>query len=1418
MLNSKSLCLMSLCCIFVVIMLIEMLLHLNLSFIYIPINHKKQILYTNKIVIVYDQYVLLLKIIICLEHNIPYNIKNLNELKLFLHLGFFILNIVLGIHEVYLLISNKFVYLESKLSILIRCIVNVSLVLFGVYIIISNFFNSYFFYFGIVNSCIIACSLCYVLASISVHKMKDENNKMGNLIYLIRESGSKDINKIMFTMVTKHKCTCQNPTCKVCDCISSDHTKLTISCEKLSCFFYDQIRKDCKNIFNGNYGETYFSFYLIFELYESFLSRKKNLIQIVYIYNKIKMLSHKNMRGFSIKNEKSKNMFTQLSINFFINLDVLYHQIIKTLSPNGREHYHNNSNNTPNGNSSSQNFNYLINIESVSQAIKYFIDRLLFFLNSKDKTPQELFILSHNFTTLRNKVDFNFLVSKENKLNYSCLIMAYIMEEIFNDKIGKNTYVTELIHSLDDLLDYKYNEDNIILTLFDVLNSNLLIKQCSKHLIHLKGSNFSKLFPKFLSSEGNSKLLRTLTQNEDNYFEFYYCHKDIATTEFFKMKFMGLPSLKNKLVNMIYVVCTFLIEKENFLIFKKHFNENAKHKILISLSENMSVYFKLSQLELNELISNNTYITLWDICKDDSTIIDRKKINNFFRNCLQKKDYRIEGKKRLVLILKETINNYEVYYVREKEKSTLTANFFTIVDEAKQTILTQCKEETNIDFKFQVTQTNISSSTLTGSVFSTYNRTIKAIKNEETLKYQKFFYFTYILISFNVIIVIVLMIFLYLQLSNNTYLKNTFIVITNYNDFQSYFYHTALSLFSLTCNADYLEQTECDNQFTIFCLEFSLAHGLTENELMNEYLAREMSYKSDIVISALKQWENDKYQVHSDALNELLNENFIFTVIEEVAHELSISNVKISFEEAIRRFVNTIYVIPTFETYLTSVIWTITYKNDNEIDLTNIKLGKPIKTDKNDPYLTEVQKYYYMMILNFQKYLKRMLNVSDILFEYYADKINVTSLQILIFIIIFWVLHILMMMLSILFVFRFKSLHMNFFIMIYKKLLNKTFLTYYFSKIEQLTILLELYQENPNKCLNNLYQLRQKEKTRLDQVKKLKKKQKGAVDIVDESLESAENSELIIERMDIETWSQLNINKNILNKMYSKTKITTFIYEIILVFTSYILFTLMFYFIIINSVSRLSLMNSYVKNNYDVSNQLYLNLALIQIMSLTNQTQEELQQYFNPEHSTPGRKYITDNIEELFNKINDVEKIENNQKSFKSLSDLLELTCESIYNDMNDPIISLVIEGFPQCEYKQLLIEYCKAYSNLQEYTNEKMTLKIITYKTSTMLNEFVDRTYETYAKISNSIKLYQIYTEILMIARPLRRYLYTYMGEVVIENILRNHNILMIVFLVCNFVYESILLYIIQFQIINNIIRNSKEIIIVAKAFECFI
>lgn len=98
-------------------------------------------------------------------------------------------------------------------------------------------------------------------------------------------------------------------------------------------------------------------------------------------------------------------------------------------------------------------------------------------------------------------------------------------------------------------------------------------------------------------------------------------------------------------------------------------------------------------------------------------------------------------------------------------------------------------------------------------------------------------------------------------------------------------------------------------------------NGLTEKEMMNEYLARELPYKSDMVINALKVWENDRYYINSKELDGILDDPFIFDTIEENAlNEISIVSFNLTFVEAIKRFVNTVYQIPRYDNHLTAVI------------------------------------------------------------------------------------------------------------------------------------------------------------------------------------------------------------------------------------------------------------------------------------------------------------------------------------------------------------------------------------------------------------------------------------------------------------------------------------------------------------------
>ena len=142
------------------------------------------------------------------------------------------------------------------------------------------------------------------------------------------------------------------------------------------------------------------------------------------------------------------------------------------------------------------------------------------------------------------------------------------MEQIFNKKLVSNYYLTEIVTSYEELLEVRYTSDSIILIKFDIRNYNIIIQQASKELIELKEENFKKIFPDYLSEEGHKRLFTTLTSKNKDFFEFYYQNRRLNLIEILKMKFVELHSL-NFSSNYSYILCQYLIERENILIFKQ---------------------------------------------------------------------------------------------------------------------------------------------------------------------------------------------------------------------------------------------------------------------------------------------------------------------------------------------------------------------------------------------------------------------------------------------------------------------------------------------------------------------------------------------------------------------------------------------------------------------------------------------------------------------------------------------------------------------------------------------------------------------------------------------------------------------------------------------------------------------------------
>ena len=112
-----------------------------------------------------------------------------------------------------------------------------------------------------------------------------------------------------------------------------------------------------------------------------------------------------------------------------------------------------------------------------------------------------------------------------------------------------------------------------------------------------------------------------------------------------------------------------------------------------------------------------------------------------------------------------------------------------------------------------------------------------------------------------------------------------------------------------------------------------------------------------------------------------MEDNFVFLSVEEINNEISVSQINMTMNDAIKRYVNIISTLGKMNDFLISPIFTITYDGEN-VDMSN---AMEKQDSSKGPFLNEAQKYYYTFEINFQKYLQRLFNISENLYLYYEE-------------------------------------------------------------------------------------------------------------------------------------------------------------------------------------------------------------------------------------------------------------------------------------------------------------------------------------------------------------------------------------------------------------------------------------------------
>lgn len=734
-----------------------LIFHFSGSYLYY--NLKDTVFFPNgdKMFLLYNQYLILIKLLICLILNYPnYALYNKN-IEIFLNLLLIMCNFAAFFHEMLIYLMNEFIFLSKELYISTYLCLNLTIIFKEILILTINTRNfAYFLYFLFCLLCLSIVLIGYFKRNSIFNVLSIKSNYLSILVFILKNYSQK-VDKYFITyFIYLHKIKCRdNSKCKFCEIIEQNQTAdKTSNNVEYPLLIFKYLVKPEKKAFKKVNSE-YWSYYYLTDFYLHYLFRKQKIIKTVLKYNEI------------MRNQKQHLFFNfgGVTMNFFINIDLLFEQSIEQKKDN-------------------QKLAYLIPIYKISKDITFLIGEVNNFLEIKLYNVKKIAKLAKIYSDLKTNIDTQFFTSKEFSLNYLCILLEYILENIYNEQIVKIMYITDIIDSIEDLLEIKYQEDAFLLLFFDVKNSQIVMKQSGKELNHLKDKNIEEIFPPYLMEEGKKKILYNLKKNLRSA-EYYYNNSKKQTIEYITLFFLCIPSLELT-NNSLYLICNYQIKKGNFLVFENILSENQNKEILIQLSENICHLLKLSPTQLLSSLETNNYI-FKSILLSQNLKINFSNLQNVLTKKLQIKNS-YSGYKEYKVYLHENYNKYLIYNLEESKlndtnKPSLSKISRVLNNFHKNSLSNQNNE---IDYHFTTTQTGTSIS-LTNSHFSYQKKSKIDSFNDCHSKHKKFLYYTYFFSICILADVIILITFLIIELQNNLSLKEVFQVIVNFYDFSIFF-------------------------------------------------------------------------------------------------------------------------------------------------------------------------------------------------------------------------------------------------------------------------------------------------------------------------------------------------------------------------------------------------------------------------------------------------------------------------------------------------------------------------------------------------------------------------------------------------------------------------------------------------------
>ena len=926
--------------------------------------------------------------------------------------------------------------------------------------------------------------------------------------------------------------------------------------------------------------------------------------------------------------------------------------------------------------------------------------------------------------------------------------------------------------------------------------------------------------------------------------------------------------------NMIYILKKAGMNVDFDLLFpnkrKKDKRRNHKHKS----NKNLNNLYNLD--ENSYLFEYKKYLPIYKKLLECDGLNDvsnydqlKEKVNEIAMMAQEEKEiiFNIQPKEKF----ENSGIKYEIFSVKEVKRKKkgygkiITEKLGSYVESESNDDDISGTTDNDFDIKYEGKGLNISMPTL-GSASLSKQSSIRtnSMRNKKDQKVDEKMQrarevrnYTVIILLFGVFLVCVSIIFLFMEVNENNKFKQLFQLFQTFKIFKRGIESSPLSLLSNYCyfTSNKSIHDEYGNQCLNFYKEYSEnisikfpTYTLFVNHSIYQLIREEIKYKYNDIITTFNDYQKAIYNLDSGVINKISDITAFSYSIKVDGNIAILVKTDMNFISLCREYNNYITTLLEGYAYIKELFSLVSFTETKTITELRIK-------SQFEGEFTQTRKIMLLMLMAYPSIHIGLTESSTIMQEEFHSSLNKIEILLIIFFILQIVFHSILIIIFMLFLYVYVKMVKINIITANKLFSDKKFLELQDKRVEQLKIMSNLYQENPNKICDKIdsieYNYRKKmgdksairNRRRLDNSNDLMTPEEKYTDIVSVSSVNHNNREPItntttttktktkldnskdsrnisedenkkddksignkktikdIDKNEPEESSSLtglsqmnNISDKVFDRIINYYKIILSISISI-----YLTFCVIFFVVVLLGCNRLGYLVNYCEVNNEIDGYLFDNFNTLLYMYITNSTSEF---YGEIIYSKKDINYLNEGINDFYEAIQEKETIESEHANlFPALYDIINLDCSQ--GMVQDDYFTEASKNIG-VEYNEYFKGICKIFPVATTGNDNSMLLEVI-YKIDQLYHRYEQSEFDDmFIQMHNSV-LFDCYTLVLTLNRVIRNYFNNYIFIDEVNAQFDYFTRLIIFYLVFNMILELIMFLVLNFGIILKIKKNNK-------------